>query len=244
MTPAAVFSAEENPVNFKSTTPCHSSIQGGGTMRRFPFVVAVCVFLCSCSGVRLRFAPPAGTLITISVSGTLKKGESADRRSVKLLVQGYSGRNSILKLVTGEEEPEILFVVSRRMGLVRKPQQETAERKSKADVMEGMALAAMVALPFACEWLPKRRVSLGDTWLATPASGQTTSPAVRMRLAAQKNGLLRLEGVPCETGDALRGIRAVRLLWDSVKMVPRIVEFESAESQKLRYRFSFVEDAE
>ena len=213
-------------------------------MRRVPLVVVVCMLLCSCSGVKLRFAPPVGTLITISVSGTIKKGESADQRSVKLLVQGYSGGNSVLRLLTGEEESEMLFVVSRRMGLVQEPQQETAEPKNEADVMEGMALAAMVALPFACEWLPKERVNLGDSWLATPASGQATSPAVRMRLAAQKNQLLQLEGVPHETAETLRGIRAVRLLWDSEKMIPRIVEFEGADNQKLCYRFSFVEDAE
>ncbi|GEM_PF-5635772 len=213
-------------------------------MRQVSLAVAICALVCGCSGIRLRFRPPVGALITISVSGTLKKGEPPTQTSVKLFVQRYSDGNPVLKLVRDKNKPEISFVVSRRMGLLRKPQQEAAESQSEADVMEGMAFAAMVALPFTCEWLPKNRVNLGDSWTATPPSEQETSPAIRMRLAAQENELLRLEGVPAKATEPLGGIRAVRLLWDRARRVPRILEFEGADNQKLRYTFSFVEGAE
>jgi len=213
-------------------------------MRQVSVAVAICALVCGCSGIRLRFRPPVGSLITIRVSGTLKKGEPPTQTSVRLFVQRYTKGNPVLRLVTDKKKPEISFVVSRRMGLLRKPQSEATESRSEADVMEGMAFAAMIALPFACEWLPKNRVELGDSWTATPPPEQATFPAIRMCLTAQENELLRLEGVPTEAAEPLRGIRAVRLLWDRARRVPRILEFEGANKQRLRYTFSFVEGAE
>jgi len=213
-------------------------------MRQASFAVAVCALVCGCSGVRLRFSPPVGALVTISVSGTLKKGEPPTQTSVRLFVQRYTKGNPVLMLVTDRKKPGISFVVSRRMGLLRKPQQEVVGSRSEADVMEGMAFAAMIALPFTCEWLLNKRVDLGDSWTATPPPEQVASPAIRMCLTAQENELLRLEGVPTEAAEPFRGIRAVRLLWDRARRVPRILEFEGVDNQKLCYTFSFVDGAE
>jgi len=213
-------------------------------MKQAFLAVAVCALIYGCSGIKLRFRPPISALIIVSVSGTLKKDEPPTQTSVKLFVQRYSNGNPVLKLVTNKNKSEISFVVSRRMGLLRKPQLETAESQSEADVMEGMAFAAMVAFPFTCEWLPKNRISLGDSWMATPPPEQATSLAIKMRFAAQENELLRLEGVPSETAAPMREIRAVRLLWDRTRRVPRILEFEGAGNRKLRYTFSLLEGAE
>jgi len=215
------------------------------------WIALLLVAACGCSGLRLRFKPQTGARIKVHIKGTLSETTSPADRYLEMVVRGYSGGNVILLTRprgTQQKTPQLLLMVTRRMGLVSINPAETEEESMEEGTISRLQFSAVVMLPFLCEWLPSERVNPGARWKAEPVlttpNEEDEETVFEMLFTGYEGDLLRLEGrLSRACAPFGKGWRVV-VLWDKLARMPRFVEFKAKGNRKLRYTFSVKEESE
>lgn len=195
------------------------------------------VGIIGCSGVRLRFSPPSGALINVTV--TEERKDEKTLSSFSLLVKEYSGGKFVLQF--SSDEHRFSFVVNRRMGLI--PNQTGSGVEPEGVGWETLSMWLVATLPFTCEWLPRKRVKIGSKWHTTIAYGEETkekpeSPVFEMLFMGQEGEFLKIEGNVVKKVPPFDKTTKVLILWAQAEHIPRVIEFENENGQRLNYTFS------